>query len=48
MKATLSSDEISVTLEVDNMVMSRKYTINVSGIEDLAGNAMEALRLTLN
>jgi hypothetical protein len=48
MKATLSSDERSVTLEVDNLVMSRKYTINVSGIEDLAGNAMEALRLTLN
>lgn len=48
MKATLSSDERSVTLEVDNMVMSRKYTINVSDIEDLAGNAMEASRLTLN
>lgn len=44
-KATLSDDERSVVLEVDNLIMNKKYTISVSNIEDLSGNVMEATKI---
>ena len=44
-KATLSDNERSVVLEVDNLIMNKKYTISVSDIEDLSGNVMKATKI---
>jgi len=45
-RATLSDDERSVTLDVSNLVMDKQYIIGISNIEDLSGNIMEPTKIT--